>query len=90
MMSQVEAGHCCPVTMTFAAVPALRHQPELAALWEGRITADGYDPRNVPADQKAALTIGMAMTEKQGGSDVRANSTRALPLGAVALHVGDQ
>jgi len=81
MMSQVEAGHCCPVTMTFAAVPALRHQPELAALWEDRITADGYDPRNVPADQKAALTIGMAMTEKQGGSDVRANTTRAFPVG---------
>ena len=81
MMSQVEAGHCCPVTMTFAAVPALRHQPELAALWESRITADGYDPRNVPADQKAALTIGMAMTEKQGGSDVRANTTRAFPVG---------
>ncbi len=81
MMSQVEAGHCCPVTMTFAAVPALRHQPELAALWESRITADGYDPRNVPADQKVALTIGMAMTEKQGGSDVRANTTRAFPVG---------
>lgn len=81
MMSQVEAGHCCPVTMTFAAVPALRRQPELAALWEGRITADGYDRRNVPADQKAALTIGMAMTEKQGGSDVRANTTSAHPVG---------
>jgi len=81
MMSQVEAGHCCPVTMTFAAVPALRRQPDLAALWEARITADGYDPRNVPADRKAALTIGMAMTEKQGGSDVRANTTRAFPVG---------
>ena len=81
MMSQVEAGHCCPVTMTFAAVPTLRHQPELAALWEDRITADSYDPRNVPADRKAALTIGMAMTEKQGGSDVRANTTQAFPVG---------
>jgi putative acyl-CoA dehydrogenase len=81
MMSQVEAGHCCPVTMTFAAVPTLRHQPELAALWEDRITADGYDPRNVPAERKAALTIGMAMTEKQGGSDVRANTTQAFPVG---------
>ena len=81
MMSQVEAGHCCPITMTFAALPALRHQPDLAALWEARITATGYDPRNVPAAEKAALTIGMAMTEKQGGSDVRANTTRAFPLG---------
>jgi putative acyl-CoA dehydrogenase len=81
MMSQVEAGHCCPVTMTFAAVPTLRRQPELAALWEDRITADGYDPRNVPAERKAALTIGMAMTEKQGGSDVRANTTQAFPVG---------
>ena len=81
MMSQVEAGHCCPVTMTFAAVPTLRHQPELAALWEDRITADSYDPRNVPAERKAALTIGMAMTEKQGGSDVRANTTQAFPVG---------
>ncbi len=81
MMSQVEAGHCCSVTMTFAAVPTLRHQPELAALWEDRITADGYDPRNVPAERKAALTIGMAMTEKQGGSDVRANTTQAFPVG---------
>ncbi|MFP5397762.1 MAG: isovaleryl-CoA dehydrogenase [Gammaproteobacteria bacterium] len=80
--TQVEAGHGCPVTMTFAAVPALRSTPALAALWEPKITARVYDPRNVPDAQKAGLTIGMAMTEKQGGSDVRANSTRALPVGA--------
>jgi putative acyl-CoA dehydrogenase len=80
--TQVEAGHGCPVTMTFAAIPALRTTPELAALWEPRITARVYDPRNVPDAQKAGLTIGMAMTEKQGGSDVRANTTRAFPLGA--------
>jgi putative acyl-CoA dehydrogenase len=79
--TQVEAGHGCPVTMTFAAIPALRSTPELAALWEPRITARVYDPRNVPDAQKAGLTIGMAMTEKQGGSDVRANSTRAVPIG---------
>ncbi|MBX3602514.1 MAG: isovaleryl-CoA dehydrogenase [Rubrivivax sp.] len=82
LQTQVEAGHGCPVTMTFAAVPALRTTPELARLWEPRITARSYDPRNVPDAQKAGLTIGMAMTEKQGGSDVRANSTRAHPLGA--------
>ncbi len=80
--SQVEAGHQCPVTMTFAAVPTLRTTPQLAALWEPRITARVYDPRNVPDSQKAGITIGMAMTEKQGGSDVRANTTRAFPVGA--------
>ena len=82
LQAQVEAGHGCPITMTLAAIPALRHTPELAALWEPKITARVYDPRNVPDAQKAGLTIGMAMTEKQGGSDVRANTTRAYPVGA--------
>nr|MDP2190664.1 isovaleryl-CoA dehydrogenase [Rhodoferax sp.] len=79
--SQVEAGHGCPITMTFAAVPTLRLQPELAKLWEPKLTARVYDPRNVPVEQKQGITIGMAMTEKQGGSDVRSNSTAAYPLG---------
>ena len=79
--SQVEAGHGCPITMTFAVLPALRLQPDLAAQWEPRITARGYDPRSVPAAQKAGITVGMAMTEKQGGSDVRTNTTRAYPVG---------
>ena len=79
---QVDAGHGCPVTMTFAAVPSLRTTPALAQGWEPKITARVYDPRNVPDAQKAGLTVGMAMTEKQGGSDVRANTTRAHPLGA--------
>lgn len=79
--TQVEAGHGCPITMTFAAIPALRLQPDLAALWEPKITARVYDPRNLPMEQKAGVTIGMAMTEKQGGSDVQANSTRAYPVG---------
>ena len=82
LQTQVEAGHGCPITMTFAAIPALRHTPGLAARWEPKITARVYDPRNVPDTQKAGLTIGMAMTEKQGGSDVRANTTRAYPVGA--------
>jgi putative acyl-CoA dehydrogenase len=82
LQSQVEAGHGCPVTMTFAAIPALRCTPELARAWEPKITARIYDPRNLPDAKKAGLTIGMAMTEKQGGSDVRANSTRAFALGA--------
>jgi putative acyl-CoA dehydrogenase len=81
LQSQAEAGHICPVTMTFAAVPALRTTPALAQAWEPRVTAPAYDPRNVPDAGKPGLTIGMAMTEKQGGSDVRANTTEALPLG---------
>jgi putative acyl-CoA dehydrogenase len=68
--------------MTFASIPTLRLQPELAALWEPKITARVYDPRNVPAAQKAGITAGMAMTEKQGGSDVRSHTTRAFPVGA--------
>ncbi len=86
--AQVEAGHGCPVTMTFAAMPSLRSQPELAALWEPKITSRVYDPRNVPAEQKAGLTVGMGMTEKQGGSDVRANTTRAYPVGDAYELVG--
>ncbi len=81
LQSQVEAGHGCPVTMTFASVPALQTTPELASVWVPTITARHYDPRNVPDAQKQGLTIGMAMTEKQGGSDVRANTTRAHPVG---------
>ncbi|MGE5667846.1 MAG: isovaleryl-CoA dehydrogenase [Betaproteobacteria bacterium] len=79
--TQVEAGHGCPITMTFAAVPSLRTTPELAKTWEPKITARVYDPRNVPDAHKQGLTIGMAMTEKQGGSDVRANTTLAFPTG---------
>ncbi|MCD6732885.1 MAG: isovaleryl-CoA dehydrogenase [Burkholderiaceae bacterium] len=82
MHSQVEAGHQCPVTMTFAVVPSLRTTPQLATLWEPKITARVYDPRNAPDADKRGLTIGMAMTEKQGGSDVRANTTRAYPVGS--------
>ncbi len=82
MQSQVEAGHGCPITMTFASVPCLKVQPDLARDWLPKITARVYDPRNVPAAEKRGLTIGMAMTEKQGGSDVRANTTRAIPVGS--------
>jgi putative acyl-CoA dehydrogenase len=82
LQAQVEAGHGCPITMTFAAVPSLRLQPDLAALWEPKITSREYDPANRPAHEKRGLTVGMAMTEKQGGSDVRANTTRAYPMSA--------
>ncbi len=80
--SQVEAGHGCPVSMTYAAVPALRTDPAVAADWVPGLTAPSYDPGlRVPAG-KTGLLAGMGMTEKQGGSDVRANTTRAEPLGA--------
>src|ERR1700733_10662184 len=77
---QAEAGYACPITMTFAVVPALRAQPELAAEWEPLVTATTYDPRSIPAAEKGSAIAGMAMTEKQGGSDVRANTTYARPL----------
>ncbi len=77
---QVEGGHQCPLTMTFAAVPALRTQPELAAEWEPRLTSLDYDGRLEPPEGKDSALCGMAMTEKQGGSDVRANTTRAVAV----------
>lgn len=77
LTSQPEAGTGCPLTMTHAAIPALRHAPALAETWIPRLIATQYDPRTLPAGQKTACTIGMGMTEKQGGSDVRSNSTRA-------------
>jgi len=81
MHTQVEAAHGCPITMTFAAIPALQHQPEIAQQWTPHILHNSYDASDRPHTLKSGLTIGMAMTEKQGGSDVRANSTRAYPLG---------
>ena len=79
--TQAEAGHGCPLSMTHAAVPALRAQPELAAVWEPLLTSRVYEPGLVPAAAKAGALAGMGMTEKQGGSDVRANTTRAEPAG---------
>ena len=77
--SQAEAGHGCPVSMTYAAVPALRHAPELARRFEPLLASRAYDPGLRVPETKAGLLCGMAMTEKQGGSDVRAGSTRAEP-----------
>ena len=79
LASQNEAGHTCPVSMTYSAVPALRKQPELAREWEQRLTSTSYDPSFRPMAQKSGVLIGMAMTEKQGGSDVRANTSVAEP-----------
>lgn len=77
-MAQLEPGISCPLTMTYAAVPALMNDDVLAKLWTPKLTARQYDPSIRPLSQKAGVTMGMAMTEKQGGSDVRANSTRAV------------
>ncbi|MEU3888301.1 acyl-CoA dehydrogenase family protein [Streptomyces sp. NPDC029041] len=78
--TQVEAGNGCPLSMTHAAVPALRADPDLAAEWEPRLTSMVYDRELRPAHLKAGALFGMGMTEKQGGSDVRANTTAARPL----------
>jgi len=80
LLFQVEAGATCPLAMTYAAAPALRHQPDIAEAWLPGVMSRDYDPRCVPMAEKSGLTIGMALTEKQGGSDVRANSTKATPL----------
>jgi len=77
--SQVEAGHGCPVSMTYAAVPALRAEPSLAATYLPGLASTAYEPGLRLAVGKAGLLAGMGMTEKQGGSDVRANTTRAVP-----------
>ncbi|MFJ3231993.1 acyl-CoA dehydrogenase family protein [Streptomyces sp. NPDC086787] len=78
--TQAEAGNGCPLSMTHAAVPALRADPELAAEWEPRLTSTVYERELRPARLKAGAVFGMGMTEKQGGSDVRANTTAARPL----------
>jgi putative acyl-CoA dehydrogenase len=82
MAIQMEAGHQCPITMTNAAVPTLLLQPEVAAGWLPKILAREYDKDFKPVAAKRSATIGMGMTEKQGGTDVRANSTTAAPAGA--------
>jgi putative acyl-CoA dehydrogenase len=80
--NQADQGTSCPLTMTYACVPPLEQQPELGKDWLPRIVSTTYDPRSITAPEKTGNTIGMGMTEKQGGSDVRANITRATPVGA--------
>ncbi|WFR77591.1 isovaleryl-CoA dehydrogenase [Janthinobacterium rivuli] len=80
LVGQVENGAQCPVTMTYASVPALRQAldlPHIAARWLPKILSREYDPRSLPVEQKRGALVGMGMTEKQGGSDVRSNTTRA-------------
>jgi putative acyl-CoA dehydrogenase len=81
LAAQVEQGHTCPISMTHAAVPALRAQPELSQAWEPRLTSLEYDFGLQPSAEKRGALCGMAMTERQGGSDVRANVTRAEAIG---------
>jgi putative acyl-CoA dehydrogenase len=82
MHNQADSGSGCPLTMSFAAVPALRAQPDVTADWLARLATRVYDGVDKPWHAKPGVTLGMAMTEKQGGTDVRANTTRAVPLGA--------
>jgi putative acyl-CoA dehydrogenase len=77
---QIDEGTSCPLTMTFAAIPSLRLQPELAKEWEPRALSCIYDFRSIPASEKRGLLLGMGMTERQGGSDMRANTTSANPM----------
>ena len=77
MLAQIESGVYCPIAMTYGAVPALRHAPTAAAEWLPRIISRQYDPRARPAPQKTGVLLGMAMTENQGGSDLRTNTTQA-------------
>ena len=80
LTGQPDSGTSCPMTMTYASMPALQAEPAVATEWAPRILSGRYDPVQRPAAEKAGVTIGMAMTEKQGGSDVRANTTRAEPI----------
>ena len=80
MVSQVEAGHVCPITMTHAAIPAVQQQSDIAETWLPKLLSLDYDPALKPAQAKTGVTIGMGMTEKQGGTDVRTNTTRAVPV----------
>ncbi len=80
LMAQVECGSLCPVTMTYGAVPALRRDPAFVETWLPRIFSRRYDRRFAPVAEKTGAMIGMGLTEKQGGSDVRANTTRAEPI----------
>ena len=79
---QVEQGTLCPATMTTAAIPLLQREPALWAQLQGKLLSQEYDERDLPVAQKRSMWVGMGMTEKQGGSDVRANTTRAVPVGA--------
>lgn len=79
LMAQVDVGHGCPISMTGAGLYALKHQPDLAEAWAPSVTSRVYDPSPAAPQDKAGVLLGMSMTERQGGSDVRANTTKAVP-----------
>jgi putative acyl-CoA dehydrogenase len=81
LFAEIECGSLCPTTMTYGAVPPVSRVPDLSREWLPLLLSRDYDPRTLPAAQKSGVTMGMGMTEKQGGSDVRANTTRADPAG---------
>ncbi len=81
LFAEIECGSLCPTTMTYGAVPAVSRVPDLARDWLPLLLSREYDPRSLPATQKRGVTMGMGVTEKQGGSDVRANATRAAAIG---------
>ena len=87
MLNQVEAGVCCPMAMTFASIPALSDGPDIAAAWMPKILSADYDPSCQPIEHKRGALIGMAMTEKQGGSDVRSNTTSGTAIGDGAFEL---
>jgi putative acyl-CoA dehydrogenase len=79
LATQAESGHLCPITMTHACIGALKSEPDVLAKWQAKILSRTYDPRPLPWWQKTGVTLGMGMTERQGGTDVRANLTQAVP-----------
>src|SRR5262249_28423859 len=81
MLGQVESGVYCPIAMTYGSVPALRHAPAIASEWLPRIFSRDYDRNFRPVKQKTSALLGMGMTENQGGSDLRTNTTQAKPAG---------
>lgn len=88
LASQIESGHFCPISMTYAVMPSLRLEPEVASEWEPRVVTRSYDPSFQPASAKDGVLMGMGMTEKQGGSDVRTATTTATPGDGAYLITG--
>ncbi len=81
LATEAESGHLCPITMTHACIGALKSEPDVLKKWQAKILARKYDPRPLPWWEKTGVTLGMGMTERQGGTDVRANITQAVPHG---------
>ena len=90
LFHQVEGGVLCPMAMAYSAIPPLRTTPAIAETWIPRLLSKQYDSRDIPAEQKTGALIGMFMTEKQGGSDVRTNTTKAVPVSSTATGIGQE